>query len=668
MGSISIMQWRKAYMLEFLENDVIKECFTFSVPPESEEFQFSQRVSETKTFGGSVFDDYGNDSYRITLTGTTVNEEKKFIYKGKTNAPQYLTGTKEIFELQRIIKKWGDGEVTAGFFRNNSTSITGERKVYLYDLSKMSVLQIASGVASRNYWRVFIKDLKIRRDKSKPKTYNYTLEMIGVEDNTKQAQGLFSSISDVVDGITKTMGYVETVMDLTEATTAAAGEVADHCARVKLAADMVANRDISANLVILNIGSAADLVSRIMSGSDSNSFYNAAKNCLHSVETFKGIVKVKSGTAPKGKIQSTSVYIVTFDSTGGSGVSYQKVIYSNKATKPDNPVKTYYTFAGWFTDEELITEYDFTQEVTESFTLYAKWILAVAKVTYNSRNGSSVSPQYVTVGERTSAPVTPPTRNGYSFDTWCIDYDCTIEFDFNTPIIDNIMLYARWTKTYNVIFNSNNGSMVATQTVTTGGLAVYPKTPTKDNYTFAYWCSDSGLQNVFDFNTPITEDITLYACWIHISNTVTFDSLGGSSVDFQRISIGGHAVEPENPVKTGFDFVYWATDKEGTNEFIFASTPVNTNITLYAKWTESECDVDFDTDGGSSVETQSIKYGGKVVFPVIPTKKGCSFEMWRVKKEVETEEGEKEFIYEEFDFNTPITEDITLYALWFGGE
>ena len=52
MGSISLLQWRKAYMLEFLEGDDLRECFTFSVPPESEELQFPQRVTETKTFGG----------------------------------------------------------------------------------------------------------------------------------------------------------------------------------------------------------------------------------------------------------------------------------------------------------------------------------------------------------------------------------------------------------------------------------------------------------------------------------------------------------------------------------------------------------------------------------------------------------------------------------------
>ena len=142
-------------MLEFLEGDELKDCFTFSVPPESEEFDFPQRVAETKTFGGSVFDDYGNDTYRITINGSTVNEEKKAIYRG-SKTPLYLTGTKEVFELQRIIRDWA---------ANKNVTDPNKKKVYLYDLSKASVLQLSTGVASRNFWRVFIKDLKIKRDK-----------------------------------------------------------------------------------------------------------------------------------------------------------------------------------------------------------------------------------------------------------------------------------------------------------------------------------------------------------------------------------------------------------------------------------------------------------------------------------------------------------------------
>ena len=122
-----------------------------------------------------------------------------------------------------------------------------------------------------------------------------------------------------------------------------------------------------------------------------------------------------------------------------------------------------------------------------------------------------------------------------------------------------------------------------------------------------------------------------------------------------------------------YDFNYWATDQAGTNEFRFATTPVNANITLYAKWTESECEVTFDSDGGSAVDTQEVNYGSRAIFPAIPTKDGYTFEMWRVRKEVDTGEVDENqnpimaTVYEEYDFSTPVKEDITLYALWFGG-
>ena len=193
-------------------------------------------------------------------------------------------------------------------------------------------------------------------------------------------------------------------------------------------------------------------------------------------------------------------------------------------------------------------------------------------------------------------------------------------------------------------------------------------TPTKENYAFAYWCTDSGLQNAFDFSVPVTSNITLYALWVQLSNTVTFNSQGGTHIDSQRVVIGGYATKPEAPTREGYKFVYWATDAEGTNQFRFNTMPINANITLYAKWTESTHSVVFDTDGGSEVNTQTVKHGKRAIFPKIPTKEKRSFEMWRIKKKVETEDGETEYQYEEFDFNTAIIEDITLYALWFGGE
>lgn len=660
MGSIDLLKWRKAYMLEFLDGTEVVEVFTFSVPPESEEFVFPQRLTETKTFGGSVFDDYGNDTYKITLSGSTINEDKKFIYRGLQKPPLYLTGTKEIFELQKIIQNWADGKVSTGFFRKGSSNVS-KRKIYLYDLSKMSVLQIASGTATRNYWRVFIKDLKIKRDKSKPKTYNYTLEMIGVEEEkerkTGNEAGFLDSLAGSVDDIQDAMDKVTSVMDLAEASTSALNQMASALSHAMKSYEKMKNRNNVTVAVVLGIGSGLDTVSRILGG-DSNSFYNSTKNVLAACSTFIGIARGNGGARGKSSTsQDTDVFTVRFSTGDGSGIPTQHVKYSKAAEKPADPVRKKYRFGGWYKDSTYTAEYDFATEITANITLYAKWVLEVATITYNSKNGSLVIPQEVTVGEKTTAP-TPPTRNGYIFNKWCIDYECTIEFSFDTAITENITLYAAWKRTCNVIFNTAGGSAVATQAVIIGALAVYPITPKKENYTFAYWCTDKALTERYDFSAPVTDNITLYACYVQIANTVVFNSMGGSAVEPQRVPIGGHAAEPEKPVKEGFDFVYWATDQAGTNQFRFATAVINANITLYAKWVESQYTVSFDTAGGSKVAAQTVPYGKKAVFPDIPTKEKCVFEMWRTKT------ADK---YNEFDFSTPITEDLTLYALWFGG-
>lgn len=40
-----------------------------------------------------------------------------------------------------------------------------------------------------------------------------------------------------------------------------------------------------------------------------------------------------------------------------------------------------------------------------------------------------------------------------------------------------------------------------------------PKAPTKDAFTFKAWYTDKELTQVYDFSTPATSDIVLYADW-----------------------------------------------------------------------------------------------------------------------------------------------------------
>ena len=70
--------------------------------------------------------------------------------------------------------------------------------------------------------------------------------------------------------------------------------------------------------------------------------------------------------------------------------------------------------------------------------------------------------------------------------------------------------------TYTVTFNANgHGTTPQEQTIASGGKAPEPTAPTATGYTFGGWYTDKACSDdkKFDFNTPITEDITLYAKW-----------------------------------------------------------------------------------------------------------------------------------------------------------
>lgn len=94
-----------------------------------------------------------------------------------------------------------------------------------------------------------------------------------------------------------------------------------------------------------------------------------------------GMVAVTGGTFDPGQPNGITLYTVTFNSNGGSDVPEQ-IRANAAATKPDSR-KAGYTLVGWYTDEACTAAYDFTQPVTNSVTLYAKWE-AAPRYYYNS--------------------------------------------------------------------------------------------------------------------------------------------------------------------------------------------------------------------------------------------------------------------------------------------
>lgn len=74
--------------------------------------------------------------------------------------------------------------------------------------------------------------------------------------------------------------------------------------------------------------------------------------------------------------------------------------------------------------------------------------------------------------------------------------------------------YLEGVTSYEVTFDTDGGSSVAKQTVPSGGVATQPANPTKEDYVFNGWYSDSELTEFYNFGTPVTAAITLYAKWV----------------------------------------------------------------------------------------------------------------------------------------------------------
>ncbi|PLS30883.1 L,D-transpeptidase catalytic domain-containing protein [Bifidobacterium margollesii] len=144
------------------------------------------------------------------------------------------------------------------------------------------------------------------------------------------------------------------------------------------------------------------------------------------------------------EVQAATGHTVRFDSAGGSPVAGQKIADGHKATRPADPTRSGYTFAGWYLGA---TRYDFSRPVTSNLTLTARWTRNAPQTVYrtvrfDSAGGSPVAPQKVRNGARAGQPKTP-TRSGYSFAGW---YLGSTKWDFNRPVTGDLTLTAHWTK------------------------------------------------------------------------------------------------------------------------------------------------------------------------------------------------------------------------------
>src|SRR5690606_14013716 len=97
---------------------------------------------------------------------------------------------------------------------------------------------------------------------------------------------------------------------------------------------------------------------------------------------------------------SINSYPVTFDSTGGSAVPGQSVVFDTRVTRPSPPTREGHTFVGWFADVALTTTWDFAANSmpASAVTLYAAWSINSYSVSFDPHGGSAVAGQTLDYG------------------------------------------------------------------------------------------------------------------------------------------------------------------------------------------------------------------------------------------------------------------------------
>ena len=394
----------------------------------------------------------------------------------------------------------------------------------------------------------------------------------------------------------------------------------------------------------------------------------------------------------QGRVHVTEEYTVTFNAYGGFPTPDEQHVKSGeKAVLPVEPTLKGYTFAFWYLgeDEQNATAYDFDTPVTGDITLTAKWNINKYTVTFDSYGGTPVPPaQKVEYGLTATKP-DDPTLKGHTFAFWYLgeDEQTATAYNFGTPVTENITLTAKWNiNKYTVTFDSNGGTPVPpAQKVEYGLTAAEPTSaPTKTGYTFDGWYLGD---EKYDFSDAVEQDITLKAQWTlntyNIASTLrvnngepvkdegktyswTYRCGGkyGETIDYQQMigALKARALKADKanePCDAEIKLCFpGSTDSFSDAIKTYGQDGANwqaaNNNTAYIRgYATTSYEVIFNSDGGSDVVTQIVKYGEKAEAPEAPTMKGYNFLGWFDK------DGKP------FDFSTTeITHKTELKAQW----
>ena len=217
--------------------------------------------------------------------------------------------------------------------------------------------------------------------------------------------------------------------------------------------------------------------------------------------------------------------------------------------------------------------------------------------------------------------ITNPTSDGRTFSHWSTDAAGKDVLELADAVgnpatmpAKTLTLYANWTENqYTIKFISHKddaGKDVVVKTIAQDyeTAITAPENPTRPGYTFAGW--DTEIPK-----TMPSKDMVITAKWTTNKYTITFDTNGGLPKTVAPVTQEfGTTVELPVVTKTGHTFLGWSKSGDTIDiaaDVKYVSMPVD-GMKLTAKWKANVYKIEFDTKGGTPIDTIEDPYGTPV--------------------------------------------------------
>lgn len=310
-------------------------------------------------------------------------------------------------------------------------------------------------------------------------------------------------------------------------------------------------------------------------------------------------------------------FTITFDSCGGSSVSEMLVDEGDTINNLPTPIRDNHEFAGWYdninyTGQDISTPFS----LKNSITLYAKWNkvnnVKVYTISFDTNGGNHFNTITINEGDLLQTPDNP-IRDNYQFIGW---YDNSV---FNGNVLtfpfyptSDIVLYARWQEVYpeyTVSFNLGYTSAGGFSNQTSNGQILMPTTPIREGFEFNGWYTSNNfgitLSVLWDFNTIVTADMTLYADWVEESKVIGQLKAPNLNVDNNEITWS------PIPQANGYDIEISFTEN---GQKVIYSVDYTPNTFYYYNWFDANIYTVRVRARGNGTTTVNSSYATRVLY------------------------------------------------------